>query len=452
MEISQPGGGGRDRGRGPPRNGSARGRRRGARTGTHDGDEATTTPVRTEASVTYTNPVSAGVVDTFPDPAMIRGKDGAWYAYGTTNPIFNSTGETGEHILPILRSTDLVDWEYLGDVYPADAALPAYWAAGTRPWAPDIRYVDGSYHLTYSLSNGGVALLTADTPTGPWTDRGLLIGSAAVAGCPTGNIDQAMFTDSDGTHYLYWGSYDVICVSELNDDATALTGDVTQVAQGRRMEGGFVVQRDGWYYLMYSDAGCCDGAFSGYTVKVGRSENPRGPFVDDHGIDLMALSSKGGFVLSPNGNGFTGTGHNAIQTDLAGQDWLVYHAIPTADPDFPPVDTRAGRLNLSKRPLMIDRLDWIDGWPVVRAGAGASSGEEVAPVTSALARQRIRGWRAHRLEDERQGRRDDGRGSRRRRVPARDDAGLGAGRVHQFRQGERGSPRAGRPPIRRGRR
>ena len=98
----------------------------------------------------------------------------------------------------------------------------------------------------------------------------------------------------------------------------------------------------------------------------------------------MALSSKGGFVLSPNGNGFTGTGHNAIQTDLAGQDWLVSHAISTADPDFPPVDTRAGRLNLSKRPLMIDRLDWIDGWPVVRAGAGASSGEEVAPVTSAL--------------------------------------------------------------------
>lgn len=28
------------------------------------------------APATCTNPVSAGVVDTFPDPAMIRGKDG----------------------------------------------------------------------------------------------------------------------------------------------------------------------------------------------------------------------------------------------------------------------------------------------------------------------------------------------------------------------------------------
>ncbi|WP_430647393.1 family 43 glycosylhydrolase [Agromyces sp. GXS1127] len=334
------------------------------------------------APATYTNPVTAGVVDTFPDPAMIRGKDGAWYAYGTTNPIFNSDGEGGEHILPMLRSTDLVDWEYVGDVYPAADPKPAYWASGTRPWAPDIRYIDGQYHLTYSLSNGGVALLTSETPTGPWTDHGLYFGGAQVAGCPTGNIDQAIFTDSDGTHYLYWGSYDVICVSELTADATELTGEVTQIAQGRRMEGGYVVQRDGWYYLMYSDAGCCDGAFSGYTVKVGRADNPRGPFVDDHGVDLMELSSKGGYVLASNGNGFAGPGHNAIQTDLSGQDWIVYHAIPTDDPDFPTVQTRAGNLNLSKRPLMIDRLDWIDGWPVVRAGAGPSSDAQVAPVTA----------------------------------------------------------------------
>mgnify|MGYP000371515000 FL=1 len=332
---------------------------------------------------TYTNPVSAGVVDTFPDPAMIRGKDGAYYAYGTTNPIFNSAGEEGEHILPILRSTDMVDWEYVGDVYPEGAELPSYWAGGTRPWAPDIRYIDGLYHLTYSLSNGGVALLTSETPTGPWVDEGRYFGGAQVAGCPTGNIDQALFTDTDGTHYLYWGSYDVICVSELNDDATELVGEVTQIGQARRMEGGFVVQRDGWYYLMYSDAGCCDGAYSGYTVKVGRADNPRGPFLDDHGVDLMERSSAGGYVLASNGNGFAGPGHNAIQTDLAGQDWLVYHAIPTADPDFPTVQTRAGNLNLSKRPLMIDRLDWIDGWPVVRAGAGASNDAQVAPVTDA---------------------------------------------------------------------
>ncbi|SFC58415.1 Beta-xylosidase [Nocardioides terrae] len=343
-----------------------------------DADEATP---RTATTATYSNPVTAGVVDTFPDPSMIRGKDGAWYAYGTTNPILNSSGETGEHLLPILRSADMVHWSYVGDAVSADA-IPASWTPSSRAWAPDIRYVDGEYHLTYSLSTGGVVLATAPTPTGPWTDHGLIVPRQAVAGCPTGNIDQAMFTDSDGAHYLYWGSYDVICVSRMTADATALTGPVTQVAQGRRMEGGFVVKRNGLYYLMYSDAGCCDGAFSGYTVKVGRSHSPFGPFVDDAGVDLMSLSSKGGFVLAPNGNGFTGLGHNAVQTDLSGQDWLVYHGIDDADPDFPPVQTRAGRLQLSKRPMMIDRLDWIDGWPVVNAGAGATVSGGTAPVTT----------------------------------------------------------------------
>jgi arabinan endo-1,5-alpha-L-arabinosidase len=329
----------------------------------------------------YTNPVTSGVVDTFPDPAMIRGRDGRFYAYGTTNPIRSSAGETGEHILPVISSADMVHWTYVDDVYGVDAH-PAWWPAGTRPWAPDIRLVDGSYHLTYSLSVGGVALATGPSPTGPWTDQGLIV-PAGNSGCPTGSIDQAMFTDTDGTHYLYWGSYDTLCVSRMTADATALTGPVTQVGRSRRMEGSYVVHRGGFYYLFYSDGGCCDGAFSGYTVKVGRATSPLGPFTTPSGVDLMALTSKDGIVLAANGNGWVGPGHNAIQTDLAGQDWLVYHAIPQNDPDFPPVQgAGGGTLRLTKRPLMIDRLDWIGGWPVVRAGAGPSDGTQAAPVTS----------------------------------------------------------------------
>ncbi|MFD7310766.1 family 43 glycosylhydrolase [Promicromonospora sp. NPDC059942] len=353
----------------------------------------------TAAPGTYTNPVTAGVTDTFPDPAVIRGKDGAWYAYGTQNPVFNSQGEAGERILPILRSMDLVTWEYAGEVIQPDD-VPTTWRANSRAWAPDIRYVDGEYLLTYGLSTGGLAVATAPTPTGPWEHRDeLLVPSAPIDGCPTGNIDQALFTDDDGTLYLYWGSYDVVCVSELTPGAGELTGPVTQVAQGRRMEGAYVVRHDDLYYLMYSDAGCCEGAFSGYTVKVGRSASPRGPFVDDDGTDLMAESSKGGYVLTSNGNGFAGPGHHSVVTDLAGQDWMAYHAIPTADPDFPPVDTRNGVLNLSKRPLMIDRLDWIDGWPVVNAGAGPSSSPQAAPVTDGAVRTTfadgsLAGWRA----------------------------------------------------------
>ncbi|MBU2667495.1 family 43 glycosylhydrolase [Actinoplanes bogorensis] len=332
------------------------------------------------AAATYTNPVSAGTVDTFPDPAIIKGKDGKWWSYGTTNPIFNSRGETGEHILPTLSSTDLVHWTYAGDVFPL-TAKPSWWPAGTRPWAPDIRYYNNAYRLTYSLSVGGIGLATSPGPNGPWTDRGRIVPAAS--GCPSGTIDQAMFTDTDGSYYLYWGSYDTICVARMNDDGTAIAGAVTQIGHGRRMEGGFVVHRDGYYYLFYSDGGCCDGAFSGYTVKVGRATSPLGPFTTPTGVALTDLTSKDGDVLAATGNGWVGPGHNSLVTDLAGQDWLVYHAIPQTDPDFPPVTGANGAtLNLTKRPLMIDRLDWINGWPTVRAGAGPSRTAQPAPVTT----------------------------------------------------------------------
>jgi beta-xylosidase len=335
-------------------------------------------PVR--AAPTYTNPVSAGTVDTFPDPAIIKAKDGKWYAYGTTNPIFNSKGETGEHILPTIVSTDLVHWSYVSDVF-ALTAKPSWWPSATRPWAPDVRFYNNLYHLTYALSVGGIGLVTSPNPAGPWTDRGMIV--PASSGCPSGTIDQAMFTDTDGSYYLYWGSYDTICVARMNADGTAISGAVTRIGHGRRMEGGFVVHRDGYYYLLYSDGGCCDGAFSGYTVKVGRSTSPLGPFTTPTGVALTDLTSKDGVVLAATGNGWVGPGHNAIATDLAGQDWLVYHAIPQSTPDFPPVTGANGAtLNLTRRPLMIDRLDWINGWPVVRAGAGPSNAAVTAPVTT----------------------------------------------------------------------
>ncbi|KAF4407094.1 family 43 glycosylhydrolase [Streptomyces lycii] len=349
-----------------------------ARSGQAEQARQAGTGARSEPSGTYTNPVTEGTVDTFPDPVTIRGKDGLWYAYGTQNPVFRSKGEQGERIVPILRSADLVDWEYAGELFTPETQ-PA-WHGGSRLWAPDIRYLNGRYTLYYSVPDRNtVGVATAPTPTGPWTDRGAVMKPQS--GCPTGNIDQAQFTDRDGRSYLYWGSYDVLCVAGMNADSTRIEGRVTEVAQGRRAEGPYVVRRGPYYYLFYSDAGCCQGAYSGYQVKVGRSTSPTGPFEDDEGVDLMARTSKGGAVVAGSGNRWIGPGHNSVQTDLAGQDWLVYHGIPSDDPDLDPTP-EINRKQLSRRPMLIDRLDWIDGWPVVRAGAGASDGRQAAPVTA----------------------------------------------------------------------
>src|SRR5689334_21225238 len=139
----------------------------GASSGPHQG-----------AGTAYRNPVSAGFADTYADPSVIRGKDGWWYAYGTSDPL--REGEGTPHVLPISRSKDLVSWTYVGDAL----TTRPQWADTTRNaalWAPDIRYVNGEYRLYYVVTettatdepnDNAVGVATAPTPAGPWTDSG----------------------------------------------------------------------------------------------------------------------------------------------------------------------------------------------------------------------------------------------------------------------------------------
>jgi arabinan endo-1,5-alpha-L-arabinosidase len=339
------------------------------------------------APATYTNPVSRDFADTFADPAVIKAKDGYWYAYGTTDPL--REGEGVRHIIPTARSTDLVNWTYVGDAF-TESTLPAWAAPDAALWAPDIRYLDGTYYLYYVVTqttvtdepnDNAVGVATAPTPTGPWTDSGAPVvgprrGDSGNPGDFKWTFDPSEFTDIDGTRYLYYGSYyGGIFVTELTDDGKRSVGEPTMVAIDNRYEGAYVVRHGRWYYLFASEANCCAGPTTGYTVFAGRSESPRGPFVDRDGISLLASRVGGTIVVTPNGNNWVGTGHNAVVTDLAGQDWFVYHAIDRRDPwlDEP--------FGINERPMLLDRLDWIGGWPTVRAGRWASEGPQRAPVT-----------------------------------------------------------------------
>jgi arabinan endo-1,5-alpha-L-arabinosidase len=336
---------------------------------------------------TYTNPVSRDFADTFADPAVIKAKDGYWYAYGTTDPLREGGGT--RHIIPTARSADLVNWTYVGDVF-TESTLPGWAAPDAALWAPDIRYLDGTYYLYYVVTqttvtagpnDNAIGVATAPTPTGPWTDSGdpVVDPRPGASGNPDDfkwTFDPSQFTDADGTRYLYYGSYyGGIFVTELSDDGTEAVGEPTQVAIDNRYEGAYVVRHGRWYYLFASEANCCAGPTTGYTVFAGRSASPQGPFTDRDGISLVTSRVGGTIVVTPNGNTWVGTGHNAVVTDLAGQDWLVYHAIDRRDPylDEP--------FGINQRPMLLDRLDWVDGWPTVRAGRWASEGPERAPVT-----------------------------------------------------------------------
>jgi arabinan endo-1,5-alpha-L-arabinosidase len=341
------------------------------------------------SSGTYVNPVSKQFADTFADPAVVRGRDGWWYSYATTDPL--RSGESTPHRVPMARSRDLVDWQYVGDAFDQ---LPSWAAPDAALWAPDVRYVAGRWVMYYVVTqttvtagpnDNAIGVATAPTPTGPWTDS----GAPVVGPRPgqSGNPDDFLWTfdpaylqAADGRQYLYYGSYyGGVFVTQLSADGTGTVGTPTMVGIDNRFEGSYVVPRNGWYYLFASSSNCCAGPVTGYSVFVGRSRSPRGPFLDKQGIPLTASRTGGTIVITPNGNRWVGTGHNALVSDPSGQDWFVYHAI---DRNVPYLDEPFG---INRRPMLIDRLDWVSGWPTVRSGRWASDGPQPAPATPQFA-------------------------------------------------------------------
>ena len=343
-----------------------------------------TTPVASTDGSTYVNPLRGDFGESLPDPTIIRARDGYWYAYATAAA--PSTDPGRRHNLPIIRSADLVTWEYQGDVF--DGSNFPHWLDPTQEmWAPEIDYFGGRYLLYYTALNSpeyekpnrSIGVATAPTPTGPWTDAGQPIieprwwepfpGERSFAG----TIDPEVVTTPQGRRFIYFGGYNGgVHVNELSADGLTAVGEATMIASRDRYEAMYVVHRSGWYYMFVSTANCCSGPVSGYSVYVLRSRSPKGPFVDRFGHPMLGARPGGTPVLTQNGNSRVGTGHNAIATDLSGQDYLLYHGFDRHSP------FTSGPIRL-KRQLQLDRLDWVDGWPVARGGAGPSDTHQAVP-------------------------------------------------------------------------
>jgi beta-xylosidase len=331
---------------------------------------------------TYRNPVSASFADTFADPSVIQAKDGWWYAYSTADPL-RAGDDPG--IMHIARTRDFVRWQYQGTVFN-QSNRPTWATATSGLWAPDVRYVNGRYVLYFTVTDttlnpgddSAIGAATSPSPTGPWTptDAPVVAPRPGPGGGYLWTFDPAGFTDVNGQRYLYYGSYfGGLWVTRLSADGMTATGPATQVAIDNRYEGAYVVRQGRWYYLMGSAANCCAGPTTGYSVFAGRSRSPLGPFVDADGISLRDSRVGGTVVLTQNGNRWIGAGHHAIATDTSGRDFIVYHAL---DRNEPWLNEPFG---VNRRPMLLDRLDWVDGWPRTRAGAGPSDSRQPAPVT-----------------------------------------------------------------------
>lgn len=361
----------------------------------HPGPSAHGQPSRYAGS--YRNPLplnlpDGGRAESCADPFVMHGAqagDNHWYLYCTSDALTaaerGSDGKPLIHNLPTFSSTDLVNWKYAGDAF---GTKPAWIKADAGMWAPDVVFRGGKYLLYYtasdtSLPGGGSAIgvATSASPTGPWTDSGRpVIEPQPRPGVDDPNDRRWVFDPevitAGGHTYMYFGSYvGGISVRELSANGlTSLPATQRQITIDNRYEGTFIIAHDGWYYLMASATNCCAGPLTGYSVFAARSRSPLGPFVDRDGVSVLAGRVGGTPMLTQNGNRWVGAGHNAVITDFNGQDWTFYHAVDRNDPYY------AGAVGYTKRPVLLDPLDFKHGWPVVRGGDGPSDTRMPAPA------------------------------------------------------------------------
>jgi len=252
-----------------------------------------------------------------------------------------------------------------------------------------------------SNDDNAIGVAVSDSPTGPWTVSDQpLVGPRPDPGAACSffwTFDPDVLGDAVGSSsVLYFGSYyGGIHATQVNftKDGATTSGGTTRIAIGNRYEGSNVVKRGDYYWYFGSATNCCNGPLTSYGVFAARSTSPYGPFVDREGQSILQGRVGGTPVLLPNGNRWLGVGHNSVFQDAAGRWWTVYHAVDRFDPYF------AFDVGFTKRPVLLDPLTWVHGWPEVRAGHWASDEPIPAPVTDPRDRTRpfhIKPARPHR--------------------------------------------------------
>jgi beta-xylosidase/alpha-L-arabinofuranosidase len=286
-----------------------------------------TSPSAPEAQTSARNPIIWADV---PDLAVIRVGD-TYYMSSTT--MHMSPG------LPIMKSSDLVNWRLVSYAYDTLGDNDALTlrngknAYGKGSWASSLRYHDGTFYVsTFSSTTGKTHVYrTTDPEKGPWQETSFRPALH----------DHSLFFDDDGRVYMIHGSGD-IRLTELTGDVSGIKpGGVNQVIVpnaslvagprgGLPAEGSQMLKRNGKYYLSnitWPPRGM-------RTQLVFRADALTGPYEGKVALKDQGVA-QGGLIDTPGGNWYA----------LLFQD----HGA------------------VGRTPFLVP-LTWKDGWPVMGSG------------------------------------------------------------------------------------
>jgi len=282
------------------------------------------------------------------DPSTIVKCNGEYWLFATGRGIMSR------------HSKDLRQWSAGPVVF---SNVPA-WTTNTIKanhghfWAPDVFYLTNRYLLYYAVSSWGkrdsaIGLATNPTldpadPAYQWTDCGPVIRTTEQDDCNA--IDPAVIQCPDGQLWLAFGSYwtgiKLIQLNPLTGLRAATNSPVFSLAWHESIEASYVHWHDGYYYLFVNWGQCCRGIRSTYTIKIGRSREVVGPYLDKDGVDML---HDGGSLFLKTAGAFVGPGHAGI-VSAGDKDWLSCHFYNGASNGIPTL----GILPLRWNP---------DGWP-----------------------------------------------------------------------------------------
>ncbi|MFZ1291012.1 MAG: glycoside hydrolase 43 family protein [Melioribacteraceae bacterium] len=264
---------------------------------------------------TFTNPVIAA---DFPDPDVIF-VDDTYYMVTTTMFVFPG--------VTVLKSKDLVNWEYCSNAVPRFDFSPCFNLDGCNryghgQWATSIKYNKGKFYLLFITLDEGGFVCSSEIAEGPWKIRKL----------PKGFYDPGLFFDEDDRIYVAHG-YSEIRMTEVDENFSPISKDsliyVGDIRKG--LEGAHVYKINGYYYLY-----CTYGGLDGIQVAL-RSKNIYGPYEQK-----VVISEK---THGPN----FGIHQGALIKTQTGEWWTMLFVDSGPFGRFP----------------SLQPVTWSDGWPIV---------------------------------------------------------------------------------------
>ena len=274
------------------------------------------------------------------DPGVME-YDGRLYVFMTDDIIErDADGNVKENSYSQIRcincisSDDLVNWTDHGRIR---AAGPGGIARGaSNSWAPCAAHktINGQEKFFLYFCNGGngIAVLTADHPTGPWRDElGKLLITRKTPNCA--NVvwlfDPAVMVDEDGTGYLAFGGGvpngqqarpGTARIVRLGEDMMSLDGDPAALDVPYLFEDSGINRINGKYIYSY----CSNWQTTGNALRLTSgaiqymvSDDPMGPYTYVGEL----FPNEGKFF------GLYGNNHHSIAC-LNGEYYLFYHSRP----------------------------------------------------------------------------------------------------------------------------